>query len=130
MNEKVCKIFQNVVCSFLPSILSVNWTMLNSLSRLVNTMLGLPKQKATSSNSKIAEYPASILYKSIAGRYRPVSYPDGPITAHYRFTGYDTIPCAFLTHEPRHAKTCPRACADQPAHQWIIQNVRNKSKMS
>ena len=25
--------------------------------------------------------PASILYKSIAGRYRPVSYPDGPITA-------------------------------------------------
>ena len=28
---------------------------------------------------------ASILYKSIAGRYRPVSYPDGPITTHYRF---------------------------------------------
>ena len=29
--------------------------------------------------------PASILYKSIAGRYRPVSYPDGPITARCRF---------------------------------------------
>ena len=29
--------------------------------------------------------PASILYKSIAGRYRPVNYPDGPITARYRF---------------------------------------------
>ena len=29
--------------------------------------------------------PASILYKPIAGRYRPVSYPDGPITARYRF---------------------------------------------
>ena len=29
--------------------------------------------------------PASILYQSIAGRYRPVSYPDGPITARYRF---------------------------------------------
>ena len=29
--------------------------------------------------------PASILYKSTAGRYRPVSYPDGPIMAHYRF---------------------------------------------
>ena len=29
--------------------------------------------------------PASILYKSTSGRYRPVSYPDGPITAHYRF---------------------------------------------
>ena len=30
-------------------------------------------------------YPASILYKSTAGRYRPVSYPDGPISARYRF---------------------------------------------
>ena len=30
-------------------------------------------------------FPASILYKSTAGRYRPVSYPDGPITARYRF---------------------------------------------
>ena len=29
--------------------------------------------------------PASFLYKSTAGRYRPVSYPDGPITARYRF---------------------------------------------
>ena len=29
--------------------------------------------------------PAGILYKSIAGRYRPVSYPDGPITARYKF---------------------------------------------
>ena len=32
--------------------------------------------------------PASILYKSIAGRYRPVSYPDAPITARYRFIKY------------------------------------------
>ena len=29
--------------------------------------------------------PASSLYKSTEGRYRPVSYPDGPITARYRF---------------------------------------------
>ena len=29
--------------------------------------------------------PASILYKSTAGRYRPVSYPDGPMTARCRF---------------------------------------------
>ena len=29
--------------------------------------------------------PASILYKSIAGRYRPVRVADGPITARYRF---------------------------------------------
>ena len=33
----------------------------------------------------IEKTPASILYKSIAGRYRPVSYPDGPITARYIF---------------------------------------------
>ena len=30
-------------------------------------------------------HPASIHYKSTAGRYRPVSYSDGPITARYRF---------------------------------------------
>ena len=35
-----------------------------------------------------ATCPVSILYKSIAGRYRPVSYPDGPITAHYRYKEY------------------------------------------
>ena len=35
--------------------------------------------------SKSKNIPASILYKSIAGRYRPVIYPDGPITARYRF---------------------------------------------
>ena len=29
--------------------------------------------------------PASILYKSIAGRYRPVRVADGPITARYIF---------------------------------------------
>ena len=29
--------------------------------------------------------PASILYKSIAGSYRPVRVADGPITARYRF---------------------------------------------
>ena len=30
---------------------------------------------------KSIQFPASILYKSTAGRYRPVSFPDGPITA-------------------------------------------------
>ena len=35
--------------------------------------------------STVTEEPSNILYKSIAGRYRPVSYPDGPITARYRF---------------------------------------------
>ena len=31
---------------------------------------------------------ASILYKSIAGRYRPISYSDGPITTRYRYIIY------------------------------------------
>ena len=31
-------------------------------------------------------YPASILRKSTSGRHRPVSYPNGPMTARYRFT--------------------------------------------
>ena len=30
--------------------------------------------------------PASILRKSTSGCHRPVSYPDGPMTARYRFT--------------------------------------------
>ena len=29
--------------------------------------------------------PVSILYKALAGRYRPVRVADGPITARYRF---------------------------------------------
>ena len=35
-------------------------------------------------NLRFSRSPASILYKSTAGRYRSVSYPDGPITARYR----------------------------------------------
>ena len=33
----------------------------------------------------LTEYPASILYKSTAGRYRPVRVADGPIAARCRF---------------------------------------------
>ena len=45
--------------------------------------------------------PVSILYKSIASRYRPVSYPDGPITAGYRFiknASWDTVRGRGTTH--------------------------------
>ena len=35
--------------------------------------------------SRVSRYPISILYKSIAGRYRPIRVADGPITARYRF---------------------------------------------
>ena len=44
-------------------------------------------------------YPASILYTSIAGLYWPVSYPDGLITACYRFiknAGWVIINTFFL----------------------------------
>ena len=36
----------------------------------------------------------SILYKSIAGRYRPVRVADGPITARYRFIKNASWECA------------------------------------
>ena len=37
-----------------------------------------------SQNASLPAPTPGILYKSIAGRYRP-SYPDGPITVRYRF---------------------------------------------
>ena len=42
--------------------------------------------------------PVSILYKSIAGRYRPVKVyvADGPITAHYRFIKNDCWDCSAI----------------------------------
>ena len=48
---------------------------------------------------EIATYPVSILYQSTAGRYRPVSYPDGPITARCRFiknANWEAIAIIFL----------------------------------
>ena len=40
--------------------------------------------------------PVSILYKSIAGRYRPVRVADGPITARYRFIKNASWVCTIL----------------------------------
>ena len=42
----------------------------------------------TTEHKKLLLYtiiPVSILYKPVAGRYRPVRVADGPITARYRF---------------------------------------------
>ena len=56
-----------------------------------NTVSYLKKKKKKKEHSwetygaKQYDNPISIPYKSIADRYRPVSYPDGPITARYRF---------------------------------------------
>ena len=52
------------------------WTDINGE---VNVVVTLSKMIFSSS-------PASILRKSTSGRHRPVSYPDGPMTARYRFT--------------------------------------------
>ena len=56
--------------------------------------------------------PVSILYKSKAGRYRPVSYPDGPITARYRFiknaSWEETQQMSNGDLKPEHKKTTNR----------------------
>ena len=40
-----------------------------------------PLKAKTLKKAKIAYIPAIILRKSTSGRHRPVSYPDGPMTA-------------------------------------------------
>ena len=45
----------------------------------------LPASQIALNKSK-SGIPASILRKSTSGRHRPVSYPDGPMAARYRFT--------------------------------------------
>ena len=45
---------------------------------------------------ELVSFPVSILYKSIAGRYRPVRVADGPITARYRFIKNAIWVAAFL----------------------------------
>ena len=39
----------------------------------------------TGRKPKSSRDPVSILHKSVAGRYRSITYPDGSITARYRF---------------------------------------------
>ena len=58
--------------------------------------------------------PASIFYKSIADRYRPVSYPDGPIMARYRF-----IKNAYWD---MCVHACPKASASPFLHQMDVSN--------
>ena len=43
------------------------------------------KEQGRKRNRNESEETDSILYKSKTGRYRPVSYPEGPITARNRF---------------------------------------------
>ena len=86
---KIRKLFQSVVCwKLYPICLALSQQ--KQISIVSNDVLDiyifvfsfififLP-------NSLDSSCQVSILYKSIAGRYWPVSYPDGPITARYRF---------------------------------------------
>ena len=50
--------------------------------------------------------PVSILYKSIAGRYRPVSYPDWPITACYRFIKNASWVCSAAISKNQDINKC------------------------
>ena len=63
-------------------------TKINTLYHMIEKLM-LYVKRARKSTKCIFELPetipVSILYKSTVGRYRPVSYPDGPITARCRF---------------------------------------------
>ena len=59
-------------------------TMLALWKHAYSNILKFSPPKNENSSRKHA-YPVSILFKSIAGRYRPVRVADGPITARYRF---------------------------------------------
>ena len=54
------------------------------LTKLMNTTEYMNGQKQSREAVQM-HIPASILHKSTSGRHRPVSYPDGPMTARYRF---------------------------------------------
>ena len=61
------------------------WRLLFAYQTYCNWRCIWSKGEARANKTGLTTYPASILHKSTAGRNRPVSYPDGPITARYRF---------------------------------------------
>ena len=72
----------NVITFYQESKSSGHLTVLSSVKAYIsNISCNNQKQQINS--------PVNILYKSIAGRYRPVSYPDGPITARYTRQAHD-----------------------------------------
>ena len=67
------------------------------------------------------KFPVSILYKSIAGHYRPVRVADGPITARYRF-----IKNANWVGQ-LHLKDNQRSWKRIPCSSWKIAEVESVS---
>ena len=66
-------------CSFFPLAI-VQWNMLPPNITLLPDL-----ESFRLAISSLTYFPVSILYKSIAGRYRPVRIADGPTTARFRF---------------------------------------------
>ena len=60
-------------------------SIFNNTKRIQSARLERWRLRLTTYNFKVRYNPVSILRKSISGRHRPVSYPDGPMTARYRF---------------------------------------------
>ena len=79
--DRLCIYVESSTLSLLPYTCS--WNVGLTLSILVPVVQSIVN--LTSSLMANSIYPVSILYKSIAGRYRPVSVADGPITARYGF---------------------------------------------
>ena len=85
--------------------------------------------------------PAFFIISSIAGRYRPVSYPDGPITARYRFikNAYWVVSAATLGNvlsnmcaQRRFISVCAFAQSDQNfqrAHFGLIRKLLYVDKL-
>ena len=74
----------------LPQIFRINtkclpWNILAATPEIVPSDICEDSDQSAHPRSLIRIFLVSILYKSTAGRYRPVSYPDEPITARYRF---------------------------------------------
>ena len=69
--------------------------------------------------------PASNLCKSIAGRYRPVSYPDGPTTARYGFIKNAYWEDTWVSCQKTDIWTyAPSKDSDQPANWGSDQNIK------
>ena len=69
--------------SLSPSFGGVGWLWCLIVSLFNYLIKSVPIKN--NNNEDVEVYPASILYKSTAGRYRPVRVADGPITARRRF---------------------------------------------
>ena len=69
-------------------------------------------------------YPASILYKSIAGRYRPVSYPVGPITTRYSF-----IKNTYWVYTATHSRAELKKESETLVSIDRIDDIHNKKKV-